>query len=74
MAAHAESFGLGFGVVFCLLSFVFSLLVVVVCCSFGFGIVWVFCFLCFSFLLAFVFGFEYLGWGSLILGLKPEAP
>ena len=74
MAAHAESFVLGFGVVLfvCLVLFL----------SFGCGGVlffWLWCclgLLClvFFFLLAFVFGFEYLGWGSLILGLTPEAP
>ena len=45
MAAHAESFGLGFGVVLfvCLVLF-FYLLVAVVRCSLGFGVVWVSCF------------------------------
>ena len=65
---------LGFGVVLfvCLVLFL----------SFGYGGVLFFwlwsclSLLClvFFFPLAFVFGFEYLGWGSLILGLKPEAP
>ena len=58
VAAHAESFGLGCGGLFCV-------------CFVLFFIFWLWwCVV----LLALVFGFEYLGWGSLILGLKPEAP
>ena len=67
---------LGLVLVFC---FLFAY-----CCflSFGCGGVlffWLWCclfllLLVFLFPLALVFGFEYLGWGSLMLGLKPEAP
>ena len=49
MAAHAEPFGLDFGVLLFVCLVLFYLLVVVVCCSFGFGVVWFFCFWCFRF-------------------------